>query len=82
MQHRLTPADLPEEAARFVEVQIAAGRFADVESFIAAGMVALKERDEAKRAALRAAIDEGEASGVAEGDPFARVRSRLGLSRR
>jgi antitoxin ParD1/3/4 len=82
MAHHLTPADLPEEAARFVEAQIAAGRFADVEAFIAAGVVALKERDEAKRAALRAAIEEGEASGVAEGDPCARVRSQLGLAQR
>lgn len=28
-------------------------------------------------AALRAALDEGEASGLAEGDSFARVRARL-----
>jgi hypothetical protein len=41
-----------------------------------------RERDEAKLAALRAAIEEGEASGVAEGDPVARVRSRLGLPQR
>jgi antitoxin ParD1/3/4 len=78
----LTPDDLPEEAARFAQAQITAGRFADVEAFITAGMNALKERDEAKCTALRAAIEEGEASGVAEGDPFARVRSRLGLAQR
>ncbi len=79
MSRPLTPADLPEEAARFVQEQIAAGRFASVETFITAAMDALKERDEEKRAALRAAIDEGEASGIAEGDPFARVRARHGL---
>src|SRR5262249_16007025 len=31
-------------------------------------------------AALRAAINEGVASGVAEGDPFAWVRARLGIA--
>lgn len=31
---------------------------------------------------LRAAIEEGEASGVAEGNPFARVRARLGIAPR
>jgi hypothetical protein len=39
----------------------------------------IAERD---AATLRAAIEEGEASGVAEGDPFARVRASLGLARR
>jgi len=34
---------------------------------------------EAKLAALRAAIDEGDASGIAEGDVFARVREALKL---
>lgn len=82
MARHLTPADLPEEAARFAEAQISAGRFADVDAFITAGMNALKERDCAKLTALRASIDEGEASGVAEGDPFARVRARLDLAQR
>lgn len=82
MPRNLTLADLPEEAARFAHAQIAAGRFSDVEAFITAAMNALKERDEAKRAALRAAIDEGEASGVAEGDPFARARARIDIARR
>jgi len=34
---------------------------------------------EAKLAALRAAIDDGDASGIAEGDVFARVRETLNL---
>ena len=37
---------------------------------------------EAKLAALRAAIDEGDASGVTEGDVFGRVRKALKLPRR
>lgn len=46
---------------------------------------ALKREDQeeqAKLAVLRAAIDEGDASGVAEGDVFARVREALKLLRR
>lgn len=44
------------------------------------------ERDEqeyeAKLAALRAAIDEGDAGGVAQGNPFERVRATLKLPRK
>lgn len=79
MPRPLTPADLPEEAARFAEAQIVAGRFPNVDAFIVAGMNAIRERDEMRLAELRAAIDEGEASGVAEGDSFARVRAHLGI---
>jgi hypothetical protein len=40
-----------------------------------------EEREyEAKLATLRAAIDQGDASGIAEGDVFARVRKTLKLS--
>lgn len=37
------------------------------------------DEDDAKVAELRAAIDEGDASGVAEGEVFARVRETLDL---
>jgi hypothetical protein len=36
-------------------------------------------KDEKKLRALRSAIDEGDASGLARGDVFARIRKRLGL---
>ena len=35
---------------------------------------------EAKLAALRIAIDDGDSGGVAEGSPFERVRQTLGIS--
>jgi hypothetical protein len=38
-----------------------------------------EQQDEEKLARLRAAIDEGDASGIAEGGPFARVRETLNL---
>jgi putative addiction module CopG family antidote len=82
MPRHLTPADLPEEAARFAQALISAGRFANVDAFITAATNALKERDEGKLTALRTAIDEGEASGVAEGDPFARVRAQMKIAQR
>ena len=39
----------------------------------------LQRQYEAKLAALRAAIDEGDASGIAKGNPFDRVRKTLNL---
>jgi antitoxin ParD1/3/4 len=38
-----------------------------------------EQRYEAKLAALRSAIDEGDKSGIVEGDVFARVRKSLKL---
>ena len=38
-----------------------------------------QEQHQAELAALRAAIDDGDASGLAEGDAFARVRETLNL---
>jgi Arc/MetJ-type ribon-helix-helix transcriptional regulator len=81
----LTPADLPEDLARLAQAQIEAGRCASVEEFLRAGAAALEveqRRQEAKLAKLRAAIDEGDASGVFDGDPFASVRTELGLNQR
>ena len=39
-----------------------------------------EHEDQANLAVLRDAIDEGDASGVAEGDVFARVRGVLGIT--
>jgi hypothetical protein len=38
-----------------------------------------QERHDAKLAAVDAALEEGERSGLFEGDPFASVRAELGL---
>ena len=40
-----------------------------------------EQQYEAELAGMRAAIDEGDASGVAEGNVFARVRETLALAR-
>ncbi len=47
------------------------------------GGIAYAEReDDAKMAALIEVIEEGEASGIAEGDVFARVRRRMRMGAR
>jgi antitoxin ParD1/3/4 len=73
--------DLAEDIARAAEAQVASGRFASVEDVVRAGVVAI-ESLEKKRASVRAALQEGELSGVFEGDAFASVRAELGLTRK
>jgi len=41
--------DAPDELVRFAEAQIAAGRFANMEQVVRAGVESLKERDEAEK---------------------------------
>jgi putative addiction module CopG family antidote len=76
--------NLPDELVRAAEAQVAAGRAASIEDVVRAGVEALElrnqERYEEKLARLREAIDEGDSSGVFEGDPFAEVRAKYGLS--
>jgi antitoxin ParD1/3/4 len=78
MPRHIESADLPEDIARIAEAQVAAGRFASVEDVVRAGVEAVA-RIEQKRAAVRAALEEGEQSGIVEGDAFASVRAELGL---
>ena len=46
MASNLNPADLPESVARYAEAQVTAGRFASVEDVLAAGVEALKAREQ------------------------------------
>jgi putative addiction module CopG family antidote len=75
--------DLPDEVLRLAENQVAAGRARSIEDVIRAGVDALELRDqkryEEKMEKLREAIDEGDASGVFEGNPFDHVRAKRGL---
>jgi putative addiction module CopG family antidote len=80
MARPLEATDLPDDIARTAEAQVAAGHFASVEDVVRAGVEAIA-RLEQKRVAVRAALQEGELSGVFEGDPFASVRAELGLTR-
>jgi len=72
--------NLTEELDRFVLKKVKSGRYENASEVVRAALRTL-ERDErerkAKLAALRTAIDEGDASGVAEGNVFSRVRKGL-----
>ncbi len=74
--------NLTGELDRFVRRKVRSGRYENASEVVRAGLRMLEREEqeyEAKLTALRAAIDEGDASGVAEGDVFGRVRKTLGL---
>jgi antitoxin ParD1/3/4 len=82
---KLITAHLPDHLARFAEAEVAAGRFTSVDDVIEAGVETLRKRQErhdAKVKAVDAALEEGERSGMFEGDAFASVRAELGLPSR
>jgi antitoxin ParD1/3/4 len=74
--------NLTEELDRFVAAKIENGRYENASEVVRAALRTLEREEreyEAKLAVLRAAIDEGDASGIAEGDVFARVREARDL---
>ncbi len=74
--------NLTDELDRFVDKKVKSGRYENASEVVRAGLRTLEREEqeyEAKLAALRAAIDEGDASGVAKGDVFGRVRKSLKL---
>jgi antitoxin ParD1/3/4 len=74
--------NLTEELDRFVLTKVESGRYENASEVVRAALRTLEREEqqyEAKLAGLRAAIDEGDASGTAEGDVFARVREALHL---
>jgi antitoxin ParD1/3/4 len=77
--------NLTPELDRFVATKVEAGLYANASEVMRAAL-RLLERDEmeqdAKMAALRAAIDKGLTSGIAKSGVFARVRKKHGLLRR
>ena len=75
--------NLTEELDRFVVKKVKSGRYENASEVVRAALRTLEREEqqyEAKLAALRSAIDEGDASGVAEGNVFARVRKTLAPS--
>jgi antitoxin ParD1/3/4 len=74
--------NLTDELDRFVAKKVKTGRYENASEVVRAGLRTLEREEqhyEAELAALRAAIDEGDASGVADGDVFGRVRKALKL---
>jgi antitoxin ParD1/3/4 len=77
--------NLTDELDRFVLEKIESGRYENASEVVRAALRTLEREEQeygAKLAALRTAIDEGDSSGVADGNPFARVRQALRLSRK
>ena len=74
--------NLTEELDRFVVKKVRTGRYENASEVVRGGLRTLEREErryEAKLAALRAAIDQGDASGIAKGNVFGRVRRALKL---
>ncbi len=75
--------NLTQKLDSFVLSRVKSGRFENASDVVRAALRTLEREErlyEAKLKALRAAIDEGDRSGVAEGDVFAQVRDELHLA--
>ena len=77
--------NLTDDLENFVLEKVESGRYENASEVVRAALRTL-ERDErhfeAKLAALRTAIDEGDASGVAKGNSFVRGRQTLQRSKK
>ena len=65
--------------------KVESGRYENASEVVRAALRTLEREEqeyEARLAALRTSIDEGDASGVAKGNSFNRVRQTLGLSKK
>lgn len=74
--------NLTDELDRFVLDSVKSGRYENSSEVVRAALRTLEREEQqyqAKLAALRQAIDEGDASGISEGSPFGRVRKTLKL---
>jgi antitoxin ParD1/3/4 len=76
--------NLTEQLDRFVLAKVESGRYENASEVVRTALRALEREEqeyEAKLVALRAAIDEGDKSGIAGSNTFARVRKTLNLTR-
>jgi antitoxin ParD1/3/4 len=74
--------NLTSKLDRFVAKKVRAGLYDNASEVVRAGLRTLQREEqefEAKLVALRAAIDQGDSSGAARGNVFARVRKSLRL---
>ena len=74
--------NLTEELDRFVLEKVESGRYENASEVVRTALRTLEREElqyEAKLAVLRIAIDEGDASGIAKGNAFDRVRKTLKL---
>jgi putative addiction module CopG family antidote len=76
---------LTDELNRFLLAKVESGRYENASEVVRAALRTLEREEkqyEAKLAALKTAIDQGDSSGIAEGNSFARVRQTLKLPRK
>jgi antitoxin ParD1/3/4 len=76
--------NLTGQLDRFVANKVKAGLYRNASEVVRAGLRTLQREEQefqAKLVALRTAIDEGDSSGIARGNVFARVRKSLKLPR-
>jgi len=76
--------NLTDELDSSVLKKVRSGRYENASEVVRAGLRTLEREErqyEAKLAALRTAIDEGDRSGVTDDDVFERVRKTLKLPR-
>jgi antitoxin ParD1/3/4 len=74
--------NLTPELDNFILGRVESGRFENASEVVRAALRGMEREErvyETKLAALRTAIDEGDASGIAKGDVFAQVRKTLKL---
>jgi antitoxin ParD1/3/4 len=74
---------LTEELDRFLLSKVESGRYENASEVVRSALRSLErevQEYEAKLAARRAAIDEGDASGIFESDPFENVRRNRKVS--
>ena len=77
--------NLTDELEKFVAAKVGSGRYENASEVVRAALRTLEREElryEVKLAALKRAIDEGDASGVADGNSFHRVRQAMKLSRK
>jgi len=73
---------LTVEQDRFVASRIEEGRYGNASEVVRAALRTLEREErefEVKLAIMRSAVDEGDASGIARGNPFSRIRKSLKL---
>ena len=77
--------NLTDELDSFVLAKVESGRYENASEVVRAALRTLEREEqqyEAKLALLRRAIEEGDVSGIAEGNSFERVRQTLKLSKK
>jgi antitoxin ParD1/3/4 len=76
--------NLTDELEGYIQAKVESGRFQNASDVVRTALRALEREDrefEAKLAALRNAIDEGDTSGVLNHNPFERIRAAIEITK-